>query len=220
MFSYADENRHEDGDSLPVHGRDAVVGSKLEIETMKLLGREDGKQFITLALDGRVGATEAFQLSDVCVQMVAEGVLTSPVVDEELGSTRFLTLKDPVVVSGVETKQLDSVLLLVNTAMLSHVGLYSGGENAPPGGNVKKNSGTLLSKTRKRIVAALENNENRSQVLKELCDFDVLMALDTMVAMDDMKELCELVKKYARGQKRGALLSDHLKLTLQSILGS
>ena len=218
IFSYADENRHEDGDSLPVHGRDAIVGSTLQIETMKLLGREEGKQFITLALDGRIGATEAFQLSDVCVQMVAEGALKAPTVDEKLKSTRFLTLKDPVVVSGEETKRLDSVLLLVNTAMLSHVGLYSGGEKAPPGGNVKRNSGALLSKTRKRLLAALQSEES-SRSLKELCDFDVLMALDTMIGKEEMKELCELVKKYARGQKRGTALGDHLKLTLQSVLG-
>lgn len=218
IFSYADDNRLVE-DSLPVHGRDAIVGSKLQIETMKLLGREEGKQFVTLTLDGRVGATEAFQLSDVCVQMVAEGILKAPVVDEKLKSTRFVTMKDPVVVSGEETKRLDSVLFLVNTAMLSHVGLYSGGENAPPAGNVKRNSGTMLSKTRKRILAALAQKES-SHILKELCNFDVLMALDAIIGQDEIRELCELVKKYARGQKRGTVLSDHLKLTLQSILGS
>lgn len=230
IFSYADENRHEDGDALPVHGRDSIVGSKLQIETMKLLGREDGKQFVTLALDGRSGATEAFQLSDVCVQMVAEGVLKSPppaVTDKEKSSkstanTRFLTLRDPVTVSGEETKRLDSVLLLVNTAMLSHVGLYSGGEDAPTGGNVKRNSGALLSKTRKRLLSALEDSSSSSSsnVLKELCDFDVLMALDAMIGRDEMQNLCELVKKYARGQKRGTVLGDHLTLVLQSVLGS
>ena len=222
IFSYADENRHEDGDSLPVHGRDAIVGSSLQIETMKLLGRDEGKQFITLALDGKIGATEAFQLSDVCVQMVAEGALKAPAVDAQLKSTRFLSLKDPVVVSGEETTRLDSVLLLVNTAMLSHVGLYSGGEDAPPGGNVKRNSGALLSKTRKRLLAALqsEGSSSSQSSLKELCDFDVLMALDNMVGKEDMEKLCELVKKYARGQKRGTALSSHLKLTLQSVLGS
>jgi hypothetical protein len=219
IFSYADENRHEDGDALPVHGRDAIVGSKLQIETMKSLGREEGKKFVTLALDGRVGATEAFQLSDVCVQMVAEGVLTAPVVDEKLESTRYVALKDPVVVSGEETKRLDSVLLLVNTAMLSHVGLYSGGENSPPGGNIKRNSGALLSKTRKRLLSALEGGETGEILFKELCDFDVLLALDGMVGRNEIKDICELVKKYARGQKKGTVLGDHLKLTLQSVLG-
>ncbi|EED91026.1 predicted protein [Thalassiosira pseudonana CCMP1335] len=222
IFSYADENRHEDGDALPVHGRDAIVGSKLQIETMKLLGREDGGKFITLTLDGRLGATEAFQLSDVCVQMVAEDVLCVPVVDEKLTSTRFIKLKDPVLVSGEETKRLDSVLLLVNTAMLSHVGLYSGGEDAPVGGSVKKGSGTLLVKTRKRILSALENSNGSGsdgKLLQQLCDFDTLLALDAMIGKKESEELCGLVRKYARGQKRGTVIEDHLKLTLQSVLG-
>eukprot|EP00581_Thalassiosira_minuscula_P007752 CAMPEP_0183711068 /NCGR_PEP_ID=MMETSP0737-20130205/6650_1 /TAXON_ID=385413 /ORGANISM="Thalassiosira miniscula, Strain CCMP1093" /LENGTH=565 /DNA_ID=CAMNT_0025939475 /DNA_START=19 /DNA_END=1716 /DNA_ORIENTATION=+ len=216
MFSYADEDRHEDGDALPVHGRDSVVGAKLQIETMKLRGREEGCKFVTLALDGRVGATEAFQLSDVCVQMVAENVLSPPMVDESKQSTRFLTLRDPVVVSGEETKRLDSVLLLVNTAMLSHVGLYSGGAKAPVGGNVKRGSGALLVKTRKRILAALDQGNG---ALQELCDFDVLLALDSLIGKEESEKLCLLVRKYARGQKKGTVLDGHLKLTLQSVLG-
>jgi len=218
IFSYADEDRHEDGDALPVHGRDAVVGAKLQIETMKLKGRDEGRKFITLTLDGRIGAAEAFQLSDVCVQMVAENVLSPPIVDEKLQSTRFMTLKDPVVVSGEETKRLDSVLLLVNTAMLSHVGLYSGGTNAPIGGNVKKTSGALLGKTRKRILAALEKKDG-SEVLSELCDFDVLLAIDALIGKEESEKLCLLVRKYARGQKKGTVINEQLKLTLRSVLG-
>jgi len=218
IFSYADEDRHEDGDALPVHGRDAVVGAKLQIETMKLKGRDEGRKFITLTLDGRIGAAEAFQLSDVCVQMVAENVLSPPIVDEKLQSTRFMTLKDPVVVSGEETKRLDSVLLLVNTAMLSHVGLYSGGTNAPIGGNVKKTSGALLGKTRKRILAALEKKDG-SEVLSELCDFDVVLAIDALIGKEESEKLCLLVRKYARGQKKGTVINEQLKLTLRSVLG-
>ncbi|KAL7494409.1 hypothetical protein ACHAWT_003133 [Skeletonema menzelii] len=218
IFSYADEDRHEDGDALPVHGRDAVVGAKLQIETMKRRGREEGRKFITLSLDGRIGAAEAFQLSDVCVQMVAENVLSPPIVDEKLQSTRFLTLKDPVVVSGEETKRLDSVLLLVNTAMLSHVGLYSGGMNAPIGGNVKKTSGALLGKTRKRILEALEN-KGGSELLAELCDFDILLAIDALIGKEESEKLCSIVRKYARGQKKGTVVGEQLKLTLRSILG-
>ena len=234
IFSYADEDRHEDGDALPVHGRDAVIGSKLQIETMKRRGREEGCKFVTLALDGRVGATEAFQLSDVCVQMVAEGVLPSSYPNNNIdandekskSSTRFLALNDPVIVSGEETKQLDSVLLLVNMAMLSHVGMYSGGSNAPMGGNVKRNSGELLLKTRKRILSALtvdgnniDNKSNGGGVLKELCDLDVLMALDLLIGKKDSEKLCKLVRNYARGQKKGTVLDDHLKLVLQTVLG-
>ncbi|KAL7428945.1 hypothetical protein ACHAXH_000944, partial [Discostella pseudostelligera] len=232
IFSYADEDRHEDGDALPVHGRDAIIGSQLQIETMKRRGRDEGCKFVTLALDGRVGATEAFQLSDVCVQMVAEGVLPSPHVidaanEEEASSqsksksTRFLSLQDPVIVSGEETKQLDSVLLLVNMAMLSHVGMYSGGTAAPMGGNVKRSSGELLVKTRKRILSALkdDNSNNEGGALKELCDLDILVALDFLIGKKESEKLCKLVRNYARGQKKGTVLDDHLKLTLQTVLG-
>ena len=131
-----------------------------------------------------------------------------------------------MIVSGEETKQLDSVLLLVNMAMLSHVGMYSGGSNAPMGGNVKRNSGELLLKTRKRILSALtvdgnniDNKSNGGGVLKELCDLDVLMALDLLIGKKDSEKLCKLVRNYARGQKKGTVLDDHLKLVLQTVLG-
>jgi len=218
IFSYTDEDRHTD-DALPVHGRDAIIGAKLQIETMKRLGRETGSKFVTLALDGRVGACEAFQLSDVCVQMVAEDVLPSPSTLDGETSTRYMTLKDPVVISGEETKKLDSVLLLVNMAMLSHVGLYSGGTNAPVTGNVKRGSGALLIKTRKRLLAAINDGGDNSKVFKELCDFDILLALDGMIGSTESEKLCMLVRKYARGQKKGTVLDKHLKLVLSSALG-
>ena len=219
IFSYTDEDRHTD-DALPVHGRDAITGAKLQIETMKRLGRGTGSKFVTLALDGRVGACEAFQLSDVCVQMVAEDVLPSPSTLDGETSTRYMTLKDPVVISGEETKKLDSVLLLVNMAMLSHVGLYSGGTNAPAAGNVKRGSGALLIKTRKRLLAAINDDDgDSSKIFKELCDFDILLALDGMIGSTESEKLCLLVRKYARGQKKGTMLDNHLKLVLSSALG-
>jgi len=217
IFSYADDNRHEDKDALPVLGRDVFVGAKLQIETMKRRGREEGCKFVTLALDGRTGATEAFQMSDVCVQMAAENVFSSPNsnAEETLPNARYLELNDPVIVSGEETKQLDSVLLLVNTAVLSHDGLYSGGSSASVKGNVKRSSGELLLKTRKRILAALDR---KNGVLEELCDFDILMALDSLIGKKENEALCMLVRKYARGMKKGTTLNDHLTLTLQSVL--
>ena len=228
MFSYSDDrNRHEDdegGASLPVHGHDAIMGAKLQIEQMKCSGREDGRRFVTLALDCREGATEAFQLSDTCVQMVAEGVLSVPSTaevdneDTSMRNTRFITLMDPVIVSGEETKLLDSVLLLVNLAVLSHVGLYSGGAGAI-GGNVKRSSGAILVKTKKRILAALEQRHgNDGALLKELCDFDVLLALDSLMRLEDSEKLCSMVRKYASGQRKSTVVDDHLRLTLQTVI--
>jgi hypothetical protein len=139
-------------------------------------------------------------------------------VDASQQSTRFITLVNPVIVSGEETKSLDSVLLLVNLAMMSHVGQYSGGVGSARG-NVKRSSGALLVKTRKRILAALEQrHENDDSVLKELCDFDVLLALDSLIGREESEELCSIVRKYASGQRRNTVLGDQLRLILQSVL--
>ena len=102
-----------------------VVGSKLQIATMKRMGREEGCKFVTLALDGRIGATEAFQLSDVCVQMVAENVLSPPISDEAKQSTRFIDLKDPVVISGEEKKDTYRYAMMIKeTAVVDGQGRF------------------------------------------------------------------------------------------------
>ena len=53
----------------------------------------------------------------------------------------------------------------------------------------------------------------------ELCDFDVLLAIDALIGKEESEKLCTLVRKYARGQKKGTILGEQLKLTLRSVLG-
>ena len=53
----------------------------------------------------------------------------------------------------------------------------------------------------------------------ELCDFDVLLAIDALIGKEESEKLCTLVRKYARGQKKGTVLGEQLKLTLRSVLG-
>lgn len=84
IFTYRDD-RHKDDDSLPVWSLDVHTGAMLQIENMKTASKDHeiddiGARFVTLAMDGQTGATEAFQLSDVSVQMVAEQLI---VVDEK-----------------------------------------------------------------------------------------------------------------------------------------
>ena len=177
-------------------------------ENMEYNGREDGCQFITLALDSKTGATEAFQLSDVSVQMVAEGKLTIP--NE---SKRYIETIEPVVIDTKETSTLDSVLCLVNTAMLSHEGHLSGGSVKSA---VKKN-GALTNKTKKEILQKIDGDSE--PLMASLCDFSILMALDRLIGNEEMKELCSLVKKYARGQRKAAEPSTQLKLVLKNVLG-
>ncbi len=221
LYSYSDDRQNDSDesssdepsssngeDALPVFGRDVVLGSMGQIDNMERIGRDAGHQFITLALDAKTGATEAFQLSDVSVQMVAEGKLTIP--DE---SKRHLESKEPVVVDTKETSTLDSVLCLVNTAMLSHEGNFSGGSTKS---SIKK-SGALTLKAKKTILSRIDGDSEK--LVASLCDFNTLMALARSIGEDEMSELCNLVKKYARGQRKAATPSKQLKLVLKNALG-
>lgn len=194
-------------DALPVWGRDIVTGAQGQIRNMERLGRDEGKEFITLALDANTGATEAFQLSDVCVQMVAEGVLNMPP-----ESKRVISTQDPVIVDNKETHELDSVLALVNTALLSHSGSFSGKQGV---NSVKKSNGALLNKVKKSLLNKLDSDE---AFLDQCADFNILMALDKMLGAREMEELCQAVKKYSKGQRKGASLGADLKVALKSLL--
>eukprot|EP00980_Cylindrotheca_fusiformis_P014735 scaffold4009_cov124-Cylindrotheca_fusiformis.AAC.15 len=206
IFSHQD-NRHENEDALPVYGLDIQTGSTLQIAKMRSQGNTEGTKFVTLAMDANTGATEAFQLSDVCVQMVHEGNLLT----EKGKSERFVATKHAVMVDGKETNDLDSVLCLVNTAMLSHFGSFSGNTAII---SVKKN-GRLTNKAKKVLLKALDSD---SQLLEELCNFNTIMALDQSLSSEDSEKLCELVWKWARGQKQGTKLGSKLKMHLRSIL--
>lgn len=221
IYSYSDDRQNSEGgkasadtsngeDALPVFGRDLIVGAMGQIDNMQRIGRENGCQFITLALDAKTGATEAFQLSDVSVQMVAEGKVDIP-----KRNARHLETNEPVVVDAKETKTLDSVLCLVNTAMLSHEGRFSGGESTT---SVTKKGGTLTARTKKTILKKLDDDSER--LMGTLCDFNILMALDRAIGEEEMKELCSLVKKYSRGQRKAAQMSKKLMLLLRNVVGA
>ena len=210
IFSHPDA-RHEQEDALPVFGLDVKVGAKLQIEQMKSRGRVDGKPFVTLAMDANTGATEAFQLSDVSVQMVHEGLL---LVETAKDNQREVKTKHSIFINGKETKTLDSVLCLVNTAMLSHEGSYAGTSATS---SVKKN-GSITNKAKKTLLATLDDD---NQLLSALCDFNVLLALDSLFTPDEedlMENLCQAVKKWVRGQKQSTQVDANIKLRLRSIL--
>jgi len=221
------ENNDGDGDdSLPVKGRNVVTGARLQIENMKRLqkgntasgstatnGEDDVPHgFVTLAMESHTGATEAFQLSDVSVQMVAEGLfLLEGDVDD-----RYVKTSHPVLVDNQETQLVDSVLCLVNTALLSNEGLFAGKTQ----NSIKATNGSLTTKTRKALLKASRNSDNDASLLALLCDFNVLLALDELLAAnpDDTQQLCAAVKKFARGQKRGTSIDGSLKQRLVQVL--
>lgn len=211
IFSYTD-SRSEEEDSLPVWASDVHTGACQTIEKMKRLDdRQEGAKFVTLAMDANTGATEAFQLSDVSIQMVAEKMWDGS--EQE----RFVTTQHEIIVDGKETTQLDSVLCLVNTGMLSQVGSYAGKTT----NSVNRTSGTLTTKTKKALLAALDkDSSDHCSLLNALSDFNILVALDALLPAEQTKDLCRLVRKWVRGQKRGTKVPKTLKLSLQSVLNS
>jgi len=228
IFSYDKEEEDSDDDekSCLLGASELLFGAQLQIQQMKQRGREEGAKIVTLAMQSSDGATEAFQLSDVCVQMTAEGLLL------DSSSSILVTTRHEVIVDGRETKELDPLLCLVNTALLSHEGMYVLSTKS----TIKKKTGTLTLKTRKALLKALEEEEesppkkskNKSAATKDtssllslLCDFSTLLVLDKLMG-DDTKteELCQCVSKWARGQKKGTQIPATLQRTLQSLLSS
>jgi|AntRauTorckE5430_2_1112549.scaffolds.fasta_scaffold01143_1 hypothetical protein len=216
IYSYADDRQkggNDDGsgeDSLPVFTRDIVHGAKGQVKNMQKLGHDNGQQYLTLALDSKSGAAEAFQLSNVSVQMVAEGVLVIP---EKGGFNRFVQTRESISVDNKETKELDSVLCLINTAMLSHEGRLSG----KAGVNSVKKEGGLTAKKKKVILDKIEDG-NDGNIIDELCDFSTIMALDRSLSKEDLAYLCKLVVKYSKGMRKGIEMDNKLKLVLKSVL--
>jgi hypothetical protein len=217
IFSYVDDdNKRTDGDALPVFAGDISTGALLQIEKMKqhagnknneLELDANGSRFVTLAMDAKTGATEAFQLSDVSVQIIAEDTF---VLTEK--TCRHVKTKHPVLIDGRETTELDSVLCLVNMALLSHTGSFAADSNT-----VKKKNGSLARKTRKALLSALSEKKSDS-LLKLLCDFNTLLALDDVLSPQDSLELCSTVRRWARGQRKTTVISDRLQERLHRLL--
>ena len=178
-------------------------------------------------MDARTGATEAFQLSDVAVQMVAEDMLDLGEPSFQVSNGRYMTTRHPVIVDGKETNQLDSVLCLVNVALLSHTGMFTG-PTATLSTKTKRDSRRISNKIRKAIVKAIvddHNDENTigngvatNKLFEIISDFNILLALDGMLNENDSEQLCRTLYKWARGQKRSVKLDSQLKERLRRAL--
>ena len=92
----------DDNEKIPVKASQVRTATKLQAANMKRFGRSPGSKFVTLSVS-KVGEAEAFQMSDVAVQMNSDGVFDRA--DAESGP-RFLKTNDPVSVGGKETKEV------------------------------------------------------------------------------------------------------------------
>ena len=207
IFSYeGNEGDARAEAQVPILSRDVVTAAQIQATLMEKLGVGVGDKFITLALNAPTGATEAFQISDQCIQMTAEGVFAEPPPKEE----RLLRTTAPVIVDGKETREVDCVLCLVNTAMLSHSGSLSKTNNI-------SNSGKLTSKVKKQITDSLAKFGGRDETIEIMRNFNLLYGLSKIMRPEDVDELCKLVSNYSKGRRKGSEMSRHLQFVLQSI---
>lgn len=69
-----------------------------------------------------------------------------------------------------------------------------------------------------KVLDKSEKSDHDVDLFEALCDFNVLYALDGMMKKADMDDICGLVKKWARGQRRGTECSKNLKAALRFAL--
>jgi hypothetical protein len=200
--------------------------------------------FCTIAMDRSSGATEVYQLTDVTVQMAAEGLFHDIIPNNNNDTGRItdtttespppdqLTTKHPIWVDGGESTSLDTLLCLVNTAVVSHTGWYTKVKRS-----VKKKNGRLTKAARTKLLAALlqdqddDNNNDDAVALDLLCDFDLLVVLVRMLRQrpgqppptdddDDGRELCQTVQQFAKGRKRTTKLNPALRQRIADLIQS
>lgn len=251
IFSYDDDgqdatnegtSKQTNDKEVPISKENIILASHLQIQNMKNKHNQNMEStssssfcWVTLAMKSASGETEAFQISDVTVQMAAEEMLllTPDVSEVNADDPRHIRTKFPIIIDGKEIKTLDIVLCLINTAMLSHKGAYSGvqrGDSDTIVQAVKRRSGDLTTKTRKAILQALtssstggnsnNNNKNDAAFFETVCEFSTLLALDCLLQPEESQKLCTLVRKWSRGQRQSTTLDETLKRRLLSILST
>lgn len=199
MFSYVNER-----EMIPLHSKEIVQAAKLQIERMKATKKAS---FLTVALHRPTGATEAFQISDVCVQMVAEDNLLADGNDQQCNG-RLTKTRHSIIVDGKETKDLDTVLCVINTALLADNGTFAAG------GKATRKSGGLTKKARKAVASAVDNSD-----FSMLCSFSILLGLyQDGLSAQHCEELCLLVRKWTKGQAKGLAMNPALKQAIRSLV--
>ena len=177
--------------------------------------------FLTLTMNRISGSTEAFQVHDECVQMFAEGLIhlttntnnnNNPLQDSN--NNHMLTTLEPICIDGKETQELDSIFVCKNTAILKHVGTFSGrgDEKSPVDLHGKLNPWGC-----NKIQKVLEM-DNDSSLIQNLCDFQLLLALDRLVSKKDQMELVFMVQEYVRRGYCETRLGTRLKLVLEHVV--
>ena len=54
--------------------------------------------------------------------------------------------------------------------------------------------------------------------MESLCNLKVLLDIDVMIRREDTADICSLVNKHVRGQRRGTVVGTRLRAVLRSAL--
>ncbi|GMH72586.1 hypothetical protein TrRE_jg1243, partial [Triparma retinervis] len=202
----------DDNEKIPVKASQVRTATKLQAANMKRFGRSPGSKFVTLSVS-KVGEAEAFQMSDVAVQMNSDGVFDRA--DAESGP-RFLKTNDPVSVGGKETKEVDSLLCLVNVAVVHGSGKWSSKEKNE---KLTKHTRSNLKEIVGEALAKKGSAPANKKLMEALMDFNVLLFLGGRIRDEKSWEaILGKITKYARGGKQATVLDQDMIKTIEASL--
>ena len=203
---------NSDDNNVPIKAAQIRTATKLQAANMEKFGRSSGSKFVTLSVS-KDGEAEAFQMSDVAVQMNSDGVFNDA--DAESGP-RFLKTNDPVSVGGKETKEVDSLLCLVNLAVIQGSGKWSSKEKNE---KLTKRSKADLKEIVGEAIAKKGSAPVNKKLMEALMDFNVLLFLGGRIRNEmSWDAILSKVIKYARGGKQATILDEDMIKTIEASL--
>mmetsp|Transcript_13143 Transcript_13143/g.17184 ORF Transcript_13143/g.17184 Transcript_13143/m.17184 type:complete len:479 (+) Transcript_13143:130-1566(+) len=200
IYSYDKNIRSEEE---MVYSSDILKVAKLQCDSMRTRRISN---FVFLSMEAQSGATEAFQLSDLSVQMYFEDILKIANGDSE--SPTQMQTSAPIMMDGKEVNEFDVILCLINTALLSHTGNFWSRNIA---------SSKLTPKVKARLLKKLDKNVD-NEFVDDLRDFSLLLALENNLDRGHMESLLEVVLK--RSQLRNVSLDKDLKALLSEVFAT
>jgi len=186
IYSYDKNIRSEEE---MVFSSDILKVAKLQCDSMRTRRISN---FVFLSMEAQSGATEAFQLSDLSVQMYYEvGAIfydeprdfpifinnlyfqmqdILKIANSDSESPTQMQTSAPIMMDGKEVNEFDVILCLINTALLSHTGNFWSRNIA---------SSKLTPKVKARLLKKLDKNVD-NEFVDDLRDFSLLLALQNV----------------------------------------
>jgi len=213
IFSHdGGDGEGDENEKIPVKAPHVRTATKTQANNMEHFGRFPGSKFVTLSVS-KVGEAEAFQMSDVAVQMSSDGVFSD--LDSEKGK-RYLKTSDPVSVDSKETNEVDSLLCLVNVAVVSGTGKWKSKEKNE---KLTKRAKGELKDAVSRVLSNKGNAAKNKALMEALMDFNVLLFLQGRIRDEECwGGILGKVVKYGKGGKQATVLEEDMVKAIEASL--